>query len=260
LRAYIADRVTSRNPDLNLSMDPIRPTLTAGLKTDALDLTRDGVRLLHMDDVRVTPDLLKLIGNRRQGRFFARWAQGTVDGLAAMPPDKRAWRMEADIQGVRLEKLDLPQALHADDQFALAGVLNGRLTHEGGNPPQGTSNGALTLNGLSVALSTPVAGIDNVVIDKANVEFSVKSTTLQVKTVTFDGPMLEGRISGVIQFKTPVGQSRLNLSGNAKPRPELIAKLQETLPSGLVNMRSMGNRGLPFRIRGTIDNPDVAMR
>jgi len=260
LRTYIADRVTAIDPALDLSMEPIRPTLTVGLKTDALDLTRDGVRLLHIDDARVTPDLLKLIRKRRQGRFSARWAQGTVDGLASLPSDAPAWRMEADIQGVSLEKLDLPQALHADEHFALAGVLNGRLTHEGGHSPRGTSNGALTLSGLSIALSTPVAGIDKLIMDKANVEFSVKSTTLQVKTVTFDGPMLEGRISGSIQLKTPIGHSRLNLSGNAKPRPELIAKLQETLPKGLVNMRSMGNRGLPFRIRGTIDNPDVAMR
>ncbi len=260
LRTYISDQVTACNPDLSLSMAPIRPTLAAGLKTDSLDLEKAGVRLLHIDDAQVKPDLLKLIKKRRQVHFHGRWAQGTVDGMATRDPDNPAWRMEADIQGVRLKELDLPRVLHADDHFSLAGVLNGRITHEGAHSLRNTSSAALNLSGLSIALNTPVAGIDKVPIDKTNVEFTAKGNTVQVKTVTFDGPMLEGRISGSVQLKSPIGHSRLNLSGNAKPRPELIAKLQETLPKGLVNMRNMSSRGLPFRILGTIDNPDLAMR
>jgi type II secretion system protein N len=258
VRAYITDRVTAVDPALTMSMEPIRPTLTAGLKSAAIDLDRDGVRLLHLDNVRVTPDLLKLLKNRRQGRFTARWAQGTASGMAAL--NDGAWRVETDMQGVRLDRLGLAQALHADDRFSLSGELAGRITHGVDSPPSGTTNGALTITGLSIGLSTPVAGIDKVDMNRTTVEFTIKAATLQVKTVTFDGPLLEGRISGSIQLKTPFGQSRLNLSGTAKPRPELIAKLQDTLPTGLINTRSMGTRGLPFRIRGTIDNPDVAMR
>ena len=72
--------------------------------------------------------------------------------------------------------------------------------------------------------------------------------------------MVEGKITGTIELRQPFEQSRLNLTGNAKPRPELLARLQETIPQGIVNTRTMGTRGLTFRVRGSIDNPDVSMR
>jgi hypothetical protein len=72
--------------------------------------------------------------------------------------------------------------------------------------------------------------------------------------------MLEGKITGTIELRQPLEQSRLNLTGNAKPQPELFARLQETIPEGVVNTRALGTRGVTFRIRGSLDSPDVSMR
>ena len=91
-------------------------------------------------------------------------------------------------------------------------------------------------------------------------EFSATGQNLRLKSVAFSGPMLEGKVTGTIELRRPFGQSRLNLTGNAKPRPELFARLQETIPQGIVNTRTLGTRGLTFTVRGSIDSPDVSTR
>jgi len=103
-------------------------------------------------------------------------------------------------------------------------------------------------------------GITGLVMDQTDADFSISGGNLRLKSLTFDGTMVEGKISGTIELKHPFAQSRLNLTGNAKPRPELIARLQETIPQGIVNTRTLGTRGLSFRVRGSINSPDLSMR
>jgi hypothetical protein len=72
--------------------------------------------------------------------------------------------------------------------------------------------------------------------------------------------MAEGKITGSIELRKPIENSQLNLTVNAKPRPELIARLQETIPQGFIDTRSLGTRGMNFRISGSVESPDVSLR
>jgi type II secretion system protein N len=109
-------------------------------------------------------------------------------------------------------------------------------------------------------LKAPILGIGELVMDQTNAEFSISRQSLRLKALTFEGPMLEGRINGTIDLRRPLEKSRLNLSGNVKPRPELVARLQETVTTETINPSVLGTRGMTFRVRGTIDSPDVPMR
>lgn len=166
-------------------------------------------------------------------------------------------RMEADLSAIRLEKLDALQAL---PRFTLAGALNGRLTHDGGAAPTGKMDGLLTVEGLRITLKTALFGINELIMNQTEADFSVTGQTLRLKSFSFDGPMLEGRVNGTMELGNPFTRSRLNLSGNVKPKPEFFTRLQGAIPQEIINPRTIGTRGLNFRVQGTIDNPDVSMR
>lgn len=257
--AYLESRLAAIDPALAMEAETIRPALPPGLKMIGVDLKRDGARLAHFDHARMSPVLTSLLQDEKQVKFQARLADGSINGrtvLAATGPSGLL-RAEADLSRIRLDQLD---AIKAIDRFSMSGLLEGRLAHDGGRAPAGVTSGVLTVSELRITLKAPFFGLKDLVMDQTEAEFSISGRNLRLKTLTFNGPMVEGKITGIIELREPFGKSRLNLTGNAKPQPELFARLQETVPQDVVNNRAMGTRGVNFRVRGSIDNPDVSKR
>jgi type II secretion system protein N len=259
VRAYVDNRLAGIDPSLSITADAIRPTFPLAVSFSAVDLIRNGASVIHVDQARVSPALATLFKQQKRLDCMAKLAGGTVDGrlfIEGGGPSSRL-RAEADLTAIRLERIE---ALSSLDRFTLTGPLNGRLTHDGARAPAGQANGLLTAPGLRITLNAPVFGIAELVMDQTEADFSLAGQTLRLKALTFNGPLVEGKISGRIEIEAPFGLSRLRLNGNLKPQPELFAQLQDTLPKGIINPRTLGTRGVNFRIYGTIDNPDVSMR
>lgn len=259
VKAYIDNRLAAMDPSLTVHIDSIRPALPAALALGDIDLAREGNRLIHVDRASLAPVLATLFKAEKKLECKASLADGSVLGWLILQNENSPNRMraEAELTTIRLENIE---ALNALDRFTLNGPLNGRLTHDGGRAPYGKASGLLTAPGLKITLKEPVFGIEEVVMDKSEAEFTLTGQTLRLKALTFDGDLVEGKIRGRIELDVPFGLSRLKLNGNLKPKPDLFAKLQETLPKGIINPRTLGTRGMNFRINGTVENPDVSMR
>ena len=259
VKAYVDDRLAGIDGSLSCTADTIRPTLPLAVGLNGVDIARNSVKLIHIDQARVSPALSTLLKTQKRFNCTATLADGSIDGRIFMEGSGRSRkiRAEADLSSIRLENI---AALGALSRFTLSGPVDGRLTHDGNRPPIGQASGLLTSNGLTIKLKTAVFGIAELVMDHTEMDFSLAGQTLRIKSLTFNGPLMEGKISGRIEIEDPIDRSRLRLNGNVKPRPELFARLQGTLPQGLVNPRTLGTRGLNFRLYGTIDTPDVSMR
>jgi type II secretion system protein N len=259
VKALMNARLANIDPSLSMVVDTIRPALPPGLKMTGVDLKSDSRRLIHLDDARVTPDLTSLLSAEKQVRFQGRLAGGTFQGSATLDNSNARERMraEADLSQIQLDKLDRIKSI---DRFSLAGALQGHITHDDARAPGGMTNGTLTISGLRINLKSPIFGLTDLTMNKADADFSIMGQRMRLKALSFDGPMAEGKISGTIELRKPLEQSRLNLTVNAKPHPELIARLQTTVARGFLNTRTLGTRGLTFRIRGSLDSPSVSLR
>lgn len=258
LEAYMNSRLAAVDPSLSMQAQRMRPALPPGLKMSGVTLTGDGTPLARVDVTRVYPDLMALLKGTRQVRFQANLADGTITGRADIgsPGPGQRLRVEADLNQIRLDRIDVVQAA---ERFSLSGFLSGRIVHEG-SAAMGLTNGALTMTELRIRLKEPFFGIRDLLMNQTDASFSVNDRNLRLDNLAFDGPLLQGQISGSVELRQPLGLSRLNLSGNAKPRPELFAQLPATLPREWVNPRTLATRGVAFRIRGSIENPDFSMR
>ena len=259
VKAYMDGRLAVIDPSLTMAAETMRPAIPPGLKMTGVDLNRDSTRLIHFDDARVSPVLTTLIGDTRQARFLAHLADGTIQGQATLEGSGPSARLhvEADLDQIRVDRID---AVRTNGRVTLSGALKGHVTHDRGPTSAGKTSGLLTISALRIALKSAFFGIGELVMEQTDIEFSATGQNLRLNSVAFSGPMLEGNIAGTIDLRRPFGQSRLNLTGNAKPRPELFARLQETIPQGIVNTRTLGTRGLTFTVRGSIDSPDVSTR
>jgi hypothetical protein len=117
-----------------------------------VDLNRDSVRLAHFENARVSPDLATLLqGDKKQARFQARLAEGTIQGRAVMQgyrPIRTTCSVEADLSQIRIDKID---AIKVSDLSPFPVFSRGRMTHDAGRSPAGTTNGLLTVSGLHIA-------------------------------------------------------------------------------------------------------------
>ena len=259
VKDYVNSRLAAIDPLLFMDASAVRPALPPGLKLIGVDLHHDRSHLAHFDDAWMSPVLGSLFTDEKQIRFQAQLADGEVNGTAVMTDGGTSGTVsaEADLTRIRLDRVE---AIRSFDRVGLSGTLSGRLTHDGGRSAVGMTNGKLNLTGVRIALKAPLYGIQEVVVDQADAALTFNGRNLRFQTFTFDGPMVAGKINGTVDLRTPFGNSRLNLSGNAKPQPELFAQLQEILPQGVANARTLGTRGISFRLRGTVENPTIAMR
>ena len=256
---YLNGRLAAVDPALNLVVAAVRPTIPPGLALSGVEVNGQAGRLANFDSVRVLPDWNSLWGDEKRFRFRAGLAEGTVDGWATLTgsdPSAKV-QVEADLSQIRLELLD---ALAMDERFYLTGPLKGKLVYDHSAAAAGTTSGSLSVSGMRIGLESPLLGIGELVMDQTSADFFFDGQTLRLKSLVFSGPMLDGKISGSIQVRRPMENSRLSLGGSAKPQPELLAQLQETVPQGMVNTRTLGTRGLNFRIGGTVGSPDVSLR
>jgi hypothetical protein len=83
---------------------------------------------------------------------------------------------------------------------------------------------------------------------------------LQIKNCEASGNQIDGRISGSIIFRQPIGSSRLTLSCTIKPQPTFIADHKSDVIGGLLASDAAQKRGIVFRISGTLDNPNYVIR
>lgn len=259
VKSYLEARLAAIDPRLGMDVENIRPVLPPGLKMTAVEIKQDGVRLAHLDSVRVRPELMTLLESEKHARFEGALGDGTISGriTAAGNNPTAVSRMTADLTGIRIEDIDAVKRL---ERFTLTGLVNGHMTRGDARDPAGPISGMLTTSGLRIGLAEPFLGIADIAVTKCDTEFSIAGQTLRIKSMTFDGPMVEGRIGGTVDIRYPIAQSRLNLTGNAKPKPDLFARLQETVPQEMLNPRTVGTRGITFRIRGTVDSPELSMR
>jgi type II secretion system protein N len=261
VRAYLDGRLKSINPELALAMETVSPAfLPPGLKVVNARVSRGEKNLVRIDRARVSPELLILFKKMKKTGFEADLAGGEIHGQAVLDGKKPSGHVQitTDFSQVHLERID---AVANNERFSLSGPVEGQATYEGNlSGVGGKTNGSFTVPDLRIKLQTDLFGINELLMGQTQGTISAKGFLLRVKSLTFDGPMAEGKITGTINVKRPFGDSRLNLTGNAKPRPELIARLQETIPAGFLDSRTLGTRGLNFRIGGTAQNPDVSLR
>jgi type II secretion system protein N len=255
---YLQARVREINPHFRAAAAKVAPLFPVGLRFVEPRIARDdrpGADLFAARELRVTRTVASLLGRTYRYEFDAEAYGGRIGGDAAFVQNDLCAPLSAS---VRLADLSLQEHayLQAVDRQSVTGVLAGTVRFSGrlDRWMEGLGDADLTVRDGRVRLASPVWNIDTVHVDEARVGFQLRERRLILTRAEIRGRELQGNLSGTIQLKENVGESRLNLRGTFQPFPALSRVLGGLLGGSL---SSRLGRGVSFVIHGTVDDPDI---
>lgn len=259
LKPYFSEKLSEMDPNIGIRIEKIKPVVPPGMALHNVDIHYQGLLLAKMPTLKIAPGLTTLFKAEKEISVNGNMGGGIIKGAGFLVDDNgyRVSSAHADLTNVKIEQIEL---LSRVKEYRLSGLIDGNIKMDGKKGPRGTLTADFTVTQARVGMVNPFFGIDHITIDRAEAGLLVTSKRVRIQSCTLKGPQLDGKLSGYIDIKSPVEQSRLNLSGSARPHPEFIAQLQGALPEGMLNSSSFSKRGLPFRIRGMLGNPEFLLR
>ena len=253
VKKYIAFNLNRANPELNITIDNIKPVFPPGLRLYNVSLYRLSNLLLEAKQIKITPGLLSLFRPKTTFFFKAEAYEGLLEGRADIMANKLM--INADLSGVRTKDMSVVQNL---SNRKISGMLSGKVTYTGNREFAGTVNAKLTLSNCEVELLTPVFNLESFSFESIVAEVAMNNQKIQINECIIKGDQADGMISGSVNLKNPLGKSVLDLTGTIKPHHLLINNLQKSFP--VKSLLKTGKSGLPIRLYGTIDQPGFSLR
>ena len=177
VKKYIAFNLNRANPELNITIDNIKPVFPPGLRLYNVSLYRLSNLLLEAKQIKITPGLLSLFRPKTTFFFKAEAYEGLLESFSF-------------------------ESIAAD--------------------------------------------------------IAMNNQKIQINECIIKGNQADGRISGSVNLKNPLGKSVLDLTGTIKPHQLLIENLQKSFP--VKSLLKTGKGGLPIRLYGTIDQPGFSLK
>lgn len=256
VRNYAQYTVNRLLPGQRLSIGRLRPSFPMGIRMTSVSLSHRDLTVAELDPVILSPKLLSLAGSRPAVTFRGELCGGTISGIATL--DRRenpgVINVNTHFSDVQIRGMTLLQTM---SENTVAGLLSGTAEYAG-NVSEGSGSAAIALTEVRVALAQPLFSITELSFSNVDAKAELRNReTLQITACTLKGEQVGGNLSGAITLKNPVRLSRLDITGTLRPHPSFIAKLGQMVAAIFKNRRTGGD--FPFRLTGTIEQPDFAL-
>jgi type II secretion system protein N len=258
LRAYIQTQIQQNLPDVSVEIGQVSPAFPPGLKLANILFEHQEMPLAAAKRAIIRPALLKILGSEKVVNFDLETSEGRIDGQGTLRTGKQGEvSVNADIDQVALQEI---AALRAIPDYIISGLLSGQVNYKVVPGRSGSGSADLVVTEAKLELINPLFGIENLSFSNIEAQLNLSTRRLQLRRCNLRGNEVDGTISGSVMLRTPMDQSRLNLSGMLRPHAEFMAALQQTVPVALLGGNNLGQKGLPFRVTGTIENPGFSLR
>jgi type II secretion system protein N len=226
---------------VHMTAESARLTVPPGLRVETCSVALQGVPGTAAAAHRVTvrPALGPLVGGRFAFTARGEGYGGRIDGRVVFsdlfdlsgPVD-----CEMEIDGVELGRAAwLEQMLGVRIEGALSGVVSVE-----GEPREllaGSGNAELVIEGGGWRFTEPWRGLSSITFDRVTMKADMKSSVVNVRSITFEGAGLEGSLSGTVGLRSRPAASVINLRG-------------------VVSIPSLGG-AVPLNLGGTVGGPVV---
>lgn len=258
VKEYLVADINGRNPDLNLTIDELKPVFSLGIRLSGIDLNYSGQPFLRVNQITVMPELWSLLGKEKTFVFDGRTNDGDFEGKGVFSTGEKADQVEivADFSGIRIETIPAIQRMPDRE---ITGLLSGKVIYKG-KGSAGTATVKLTLTDGTIDLLMPVFKLNRLDFEKIEADLVLSKTMARVKTCTLTGAQMDGTFSGTIRLRQPLGNSRINLRGTLELHRSFLGELTRTIPKGLLPKKISGGKGFPVTLKGTFENPHFALR
>ncbi len=257
LKAFILRQANQALPGLSVACQGLSPALPPALDIRQIELDYPPYGQTQIQRMAIHPIWHRLVRAQAAFRIKA-WAtqQGgalTADIIAGSPP-----------QLERLVVSDFPlNAITWGPALLLtptSGLIDATASYAF-TDNQHRGQATLELTKLQVNLPPLAPGLDTLAFNLVSAEIEWTGSSVQIHACQFSGRQADGNISGKIMISRRVlPNSRLQLSGDIKLHPELIAAVGKSVLQMVFPGKSLTTGPIAFTIGGTIDRPTFRTR
>ncbi len=253
LKIYLTARLNRMHPDIRFAIAKLKPLLPPGVKLYQVDILYRDAALLELETVNVIPRLLSVFGRRTKVKFSGSVYGGRLDGQAEFSRDNHPGEQVVDGQIADLQ-LRRVVALEHLVPHKISGLLGGAFSyrHDGRNR---SLTADMTVADSRLELADALFDQRVLAFKKIEVALVLENGTLTVRKCRLKGKQLDAEISGTIGLGGQRTRNFLNLKGSVTPHHVLMAKIENSLPAGLLKGVTTGGRAIGFKIGGTLDDP-----
>lgn len=257
VKGYVAYRLSQINPEIDISIDRVSPVMPPGIKLHDVGIARGNRALFDFKSVKIIPGLLSFLSSTKTARFRGRVNTGSIQGWVEIDNGKNqhAQRIEGTISDVRVQ--GIPALKHLTPH-KISGNLSGDflIVRTDAN---GSMTGQLTLSDCRIIFDQPVIGQPSLGFKNVAADLVLKKDNLVIKNCRARGNDLDADISGTIVLSSNSRRNALNLNGSVTPHHSFLAKIENSIPAGLLRQKTAGNRAISFRVGGTVETPDFRL-
>lgn len=258
-KEMIEQQLASVQPDIQLDARTVSATFPPGIKLAPLTVSYTGLPLFNADYLRIKPRLLSMLGSEKTINFRGAIGSGEIRGNVELAEESNRPQTKVifNLTSVPIDALDIS---HQWPDYRASGDVNAYVDYDSRKGPGGTAKINLDVVPVKISIEPPIMGLDQVEFNELKAEITVTSRVLQIRRCEAEGPHFEGKLSGSINFREPMANSRLTLSCTLRPQPAFLAEHKNDMLGGLLSAGNAPKRGLVFRISGTLANPQYVIR
>ncbi len=254
VKNYISDTVNQTAGGIIISIDHVKPAFPPGLILHEVLLSQGTQPLLGVKRLKIVPVYRSLLSPKKIFIFEGESYDGNLKGqtLISGRKEKRQLKIEAEFSGIQIKKI---AAIPNVARGMISGRLGGKINYQK-SPTQGEQVDAeLILLDTEIRLPEVFLQLKSLNFSKIEARTSFANHNLQIRECTATGHQIDLEITGTIRIRDNLEKSVLNLKGTIKPHHLFLSGLGKTMTKLIFPNKNISEKGLPFQIKGSLDQP-----
>ena len=257
VKTYLANRLSGINPQIRVTIERVKPAVPPGVRLLKVDLYHQERFWGSIEDLKIVPRLLSLFGSETSFSFKGNAYAGQIKGNAEIGSNSAAAQMIVNtiLTGIQVKDV---QAIQDVSDYKISGLLDATLAYKSDVRKQ-TLKGTFTLNACRVDFAAPLFNQRFLTFKDVRADVVLNNQTLTIQRCRITGNQLDASISGSIISNRSTAKTALNLNATLTPHSILWAQLKKSLPFKLLTGDMSAGQSFSFKIRGTVDAPEISL-
>lgn len=256
---YVTKKIHQSYPDIQLITEKVTPVFPFGLKMAPLTLSYSGTPVLRTDFATATVSLSSLFKKNKQIDYSGTIGNGSFKGWTEWSKIEKKSQVKSSLKFMNLA-IESVDWVNRWPGYKPWGEMNASLDYDSRKGGTGSATVLIDIAQAGVLLNPALMGLEKIEVAQLQAEMVLTQKMLQIKRCDANGPQMTGKLVGSVMLREPIGSSRLTMSCTIKPEPAFIAEHKTDPIGGLLGSETAQQRGLVFRITGTLDTPNYTTR
>jgi type II secretion system protein N len=254
VKRYVEGLGSRLDPALKTTVEQVRPAFPAHILLSDIRVRYNRRLLFKAGKATVAPRFFSFLWGKRGYTLRSRVYGGTVNARLETVSDLMAGQLEVSA----LDLASIP-VLKRFENIEPAGRLDCRLDFI---PENGlfTAGGGFHIKDFKVNLESMIPGMAVLSFSGIDGKIRFRGNKLTVTDGKARGRQADAGIHGTLTIEKPFIESALDLSLSVRPHADLITALRRNPALQWLSAGMTGKTGLPLRIGGTIEDPQISVK